>query len=163
MYFWDVFFSYPQTHLSLLDSCLGCSSISMCVTFFDFWDTLLGFSISIRPSTPARLLCQHKGFARTFGCCTKCDGTLVPCRTHCENDQRLKDRKCERTVLSSSLSSDPDVVVCCSFASAVSFWASSPSPSSMPSCSNYITHQSTQNTQNHQYIMIKWKIWAAQM
>lgn len=163
MYFWDVFFSYPQTHLSLLDSCLGCSSISMCVTFFDFWDTLLGFSISIRPSTPARLLCQHKGFTRTFGCCTKCDGTLVPCRTRCENDQRLKDRKCERTVLSSSLSSDPDVVVCCSFASAVSFWASSPSPSSMPSCSNYITHQSTQNTQNYQYIMIKWKIWAAQM
>lgn len=48
-------------YLSLLDSCLGWSSISMCVTFFDFWDTLLGFSISIKPSTPARLLCQQKG------------------------------------------------------------------------------------------------------
>lgn len=79
---------------------------------------------------------------------------LHACRTHFENDHRLKVRKCEHTVLSSSLSSDPDVVVCCSFASAVSFGASSPSPSSIPSCSNYITHQSTQNTQNHQYINV---------
>lgn len=52
---------WHHTYLSLLDSCLGWSSISMCVTFFDFWDTLLGFSISIKPSTPARLLCQQKG------------------------------------------------------------------------------------------------------
>lgn len=47
-----------ETHLSLLDNCRG-SSNSICVTFLDFCAALLGFSISIKPSTPALLLCTH--------------------------------------------------------------------------------------------------------
>lgn len=123
-----------NTHLSLLDNCRGSSS-SICVTFLDFWATLLGFSISIKPSTPVLFLCKRK---------TENDQHIYWIVYICTaNTKLLRDGRwtqewwkqyTDTWESSSSLSSESDPG---SFSSASSFGAA---PSSSPaSCSCYHT------------------------